>query len=349
MRTSALHVVALCQLAAAYTLNAGSAVGGRSAAMFSPAIRLCATEDDAQLPQQPAAAHLRRPTTIAKAAGALALSTAAVLGGVPAVGFGARAAYAAEQVAAPAPTMKPLSAGAQKKLKAMLKTKLGKVPVFMVTNEGGSPFLNRLASGDQSALMFLFPGEAQKMLEGVLRAPNGASSGAKVLATNLDRAFKLARLEPAPSGLRDQYTNRDLTMVWQFMPHAAEQRAAQLFLAKTGKLAAPSVPAYMVDGLVLSKRGKEVRPVFFSKKDVDAALESLAGDDDGHAPKIIVYDALQLILQLTRDIEAGVPDIEGELRTLEFVPASESIEFKEQLKKDRPKLKAKIVPPSQPW
>ena len=54
-------------------------------------------------------------------------------------------------------------------------------------------------------------------------------------------------------------------------------------------------------------------------------------------------------LQVVRDIEAGNPDIEAELSTLEFVPASESIEFKEQLKADRPKLKAKIVPPSQPY
>jgi hypothetical protein len=152
---------------------------------------------------------------------------------------------AAQEVAAPA--LKPLSGMQQKRLMKMLKSKLAKVPVFMVTNEGGSPFLNKLATGDQSALMFLFPGEAERMLEGVLKAPNGASSGAKVLATNLDRAFKLARLDPMPSGLRDQYSNRELTMVWQFMPHAAEQRAAQvqerrafLSLSRRAATASPS-------------------------------------------------------------------------------------------------------------
>ena len=61
----------------------------------------------------------------------------------------------------------------------------------MVTNGGGSPFLNKLSSGDQSAVMFLFPSDAQKMLKAVLKAPNGASSGAKVLPSNLDRALKL--------------------------------------------------------------------------------------------------------------------------------------------------------------
>ena len=54
-------------------------------------------------------------------------------------------------------------------------------------------------------------------------------------------------------------------------------------------------------------------------------------------------------VRVVRDIESGAPDIEAELSSLEFVPATESIDFKEQLKADRPKLKAKIVPPSQPY
>lgn len=227
------------------------------------------------------------------------------------------------------------------------KSKLAKVPVFMVTNDGGSPFLNQLASGDQSALMFMFPAEAERMLQGVLKAPNGAASGAKVLPTNLDRAFKLARLQPMASGLRDQVTGRELTMVWQFMPHASEQRAAQVLLAKTGKLSAPNVPAYMVEGLVIKKRGKEVRPVFLSKKDCDAALASIEASSDGDAAsgKVVVYDALRLLLQVATDIEAGDPDVAEELDTLELVPPSESLGFREQIKSNKPKLKAKIVPP----
>ena len=141
-------------------------------------------------------------------------------------------------------------------------------------------------------------------------------------------------------------------MVWQFMPHAAEQRAAQMVLAKSGKLSAPAVPAYMVDGLVIVKRGKEVRPVFLCKKDCDAALAAVVeaqgeGDDsaDSGAGKVVVYDALRLLLQLATDIEAGEPEAEAELASIELVPPSESIEFREQLKRDKPKLKAKIVPP----
>ena len=114
--------------------------------------------------------------------------------------LGARSAIAAPVI----------SSGARKRAKLALKAKLSKVPVFMVTNGGGSPFLNKLSSGDQSAVMFLFPSDAQKMLKAVLKAPNGASSGAKVLPSNLDRALKLAMLPPSNSGLRDPASSRDL-------------------------------------------------------------------------------------------------------------------------------------------
>jgi len=278
----------------------------------------------------------------------VALAACSVFGGsLPAAlsrfGLGAAPAYAAETAVEAPAAPKLLSAATRKRLKLALKSKLAKVPVFMVTNEAGSPFLNRLASGDQSALMFLFPAEAEKMLEGVLKAPNGASSGAKVFPTNLDRAFKLARLEPMTSGLRDQVTGRDLTMVWQFMPHAAEQRSAQLLMAKSAKLGAPSVPAYIVDGLVLTKRGREVRPVFLCKKDCDAALAKLG--EEGASASVQIYDALSLLLSLAQDIEAGDPDVEAEINSLELVPPSESLDFREQLKRDKVNRPPKIVPP----
>ena len=108
----------------------------------------------------------------------------------------------------------------------MLKKKLKRVPVFMVTNDGGSPFLSSTPDGNQAALMFMFPADAQAMLKGVLRAPNSASSSARIG----DRLR--ARLRPRVPrarrvGLQDPTTGRDLTMVWQFQPHSAEQRAAQ--------------------------------------------------------------------------------------------------------------------------
>ena len=288
---------------------------------------------------------MRSAVTAATLATAVGLFGGSSMPGVASrFGIGAAPAYAAAPaVEAPPAPRKVLSGPARKRLKLQLKSKLAKVPVFMVTNEGGSPFLNRLSSGDQSALMFLFPGEAERMLEGVLKAPNGASSGAKVFSTNLDRAFKLARLEPMNSGLRDQLTNRELTMVWQFMPHAAEQRAAQLLLAKSAKIGPPAVPAYIVDGLVLTKRGKEIRPVFLSKKDCDAAIAGLG--EEGKGAKVSVVDGLGLLLNIAEDIEAGDPDVKGELSTIELVPPSESLDFRDNLKVGKAKKPPKIVPP----
>lgn len=67
-----------------------------------------------------------------------------------------------------------------KRLKMTFKSKLSKVPVYLVTNDAGSPFLSTLSGGDQSALLFLHPSDAQRMLAGVKRAPNAASVGPKV-------------------------------------------------------------------------------------------------------------------------------------------------------------------------
>jgi hypothetical protein len=61
--------------------------------------------------------------------------------------------------------------------------------------------------------------------------------------------------------------------------------------------------------------------------------------------KIEVHDALGVLLQIATDIEAGEPSVVEDLESLEIVPPSESIDFREALKRDRPKLKAKIVPP----
>ena len=88
------------------------------------------------------------------AAATLGVFAASLLGGVPVVG-GPAAAWATEgtAVAESAAPARSLNAAQRKRLKLALKAKLAKIPVFMVTNDGGSPFLNQLASGDQSALI----------------------------------------------------------------------------------------------------------------------------------------------------------------------------------------------------
>ncbi|EOD23758.1 hypothetical protein EMIHUDRAFT_448744 [Emiliania huxleyi CCMP1516] len=289
------------------------------------------------------------------AGGRIATALAVVLAGVasPELIAGGRALGGA--IAAPvaeAAASRAGSAALQKRCRLQLRSKLAKVPVFVVTNDGGSPFLSQIPGGDQSALLFLFPAEAQKMLQGVLKAPNGASSGAKITISNLERAYQLASKPPSFSGLRDQVTNRELTMVWQFAPHAAEVRAAQALMVRSMKApVAPKLPAYMVNGLAYDKRGKEVRPVFLSQKDAAAAMEQTAAAADGAGVKqeVVVVDLLEMLAQLSHAVSADTAAAEAEISSIEFVPASESVQLRNELKADKKLTKAKVVPPDFRW
>mmetsp|Transcript_14757 Transcript_14757/g.24596 ORF Transcript_14757/g.24596 Transcript_14757/m.24596 type:complete len:203 (-) Transcript_14757:336-944(-) len=201
--------------------------------------------------------------------------------------------------------------------------------------------------------MCLFPSDAKRMLQQVLKAPNGASSGARVLVSNLDRAFKLAQLEPTLSGLRDPTTSRELKMVWQFTPDRNEQRSAQSLLITTMRAPnVPNMPAYTINGLSYQKRGKEMRPIFLARKDLDAALDAAAESFEGNKlPKaeVVVIDLLEYLLQLTDGISYDTAATEAEIAEIDFVAPSDSIEYRDEIRNSKPKLKAKIVPPEHRW
>lgn len=253
-----------------------------------------------------------------------------------------RASNLLEPSALAAPTAQSRASLRAKRLRISLRAKLTKVPVFMVTNEQASPYLSQLPSGDQTALMFLYPTEASNMLRGVRKAPNAA--GAKIHVTNLDRAFRLALREPRLSGLRDQTTNRELTMVWQFMPSGTEQRSAQGRLVKSMKVSsAPRVPAYMVEGLVYTRRGKEVRPVFMSAADAEEAAAKLGLDS---TPAVEVFDLLELLVQLEEDMASDPAAADKEISSLDFVPPSESVDFHKKIEKEKVPLKARVFMPT---
>ncbi len=204
----------------------------------------------------------------------IATAAALTLGGMLGPSAIARQLPGAQAVAQEVSQLAPQQS---KRARKLVQQKLAKVPIFMVTNEAGSPYLNPMSNGDQAALMFLAPEEAQRMLAGTQRSPNGG--GARITVTNLDRAFRLAQLAPQTSGLTDQVSGRELKMEWKFMPHAAEVRAAQGLLVTKGKApGVPRIPAYIAPGLVYKKGGRDVRPLFMSRKDVqDALTKSGAG------------------------------------------------------------------------
>ena len=325
----------LLLLACALSRASGLVVGGRCPAP-APSVAPVGRADAPTMAAGPARwRKLLRPSTAAAAA------LAAVLAGpvVGPLGGGSNS----EAVAAAMPMLgKRMNA---KALEGVLKKKLKRVPVFMVTNDGGSPFLSSTPDGNQAALMFMFPADAQAMLKGVLRAPNGASSGARILATDFERAFDLACLAPAESGLQDPTTGRDLTMVWQFQPHSAEQRAAQALLVQSMKApTVPKCPAYTVDGLVYSKGGKQVRPVFLAKRDLDAALKKAEASGVAPASKsVVVLDLLELVNELAIGLKGGNEDAAALVQSIEFVPPSESVSLRDEIKPAP--SKARIIPP----
>ena len=144
----------LLLLACALSRASGLVVGGRCPAP-APAVAPVGRADAPTMAAGPARwRKLLRPSTAAAAA------LAAVLAGpvVGPLGGGSKS----EAVAAAMPMLgKRMNA---KALEGVLKKKLKRVPVFMVTNDGGSPFLSSTPDGNQAALMFMFPADAQPTL-----------------------------------------------------------------------------------------------------------------------------------------------------------------------------------------
>jgi len=225
----------------------------------------------------------------------------------------------------------------QKRAKLALNQKMSKVPVFLVTNENGAPFLNELPSGDYSALMFLFPAEAKKMLDNVLKAPNGASSGARLTPTNLHRAFNLAQQPPTSSGQLNRVTNRERTMKLQFKGPDNQGQAAKLLPAKLGKRA-PSVPVYYVDGLVVKHGGRNVHPLFLSKDDCNTAVAKL----EGERPEVTEHDLMATLVNLAEGVDQGNAETAKEIAQIELIPPSESVALQSKVEGEKQKRPARI-------
>ena len=103
----------------------------------------------------------------------------------------------------------------------------------------------------------------------------------------------------------------------------------------------PKIPAYTATGLRYKKHGREVQPIFLAKRDADAALAALDAK-----PKLEVLDLMEVLQDLYVRLEMGEPDIAETIKDLEFVPPSESMDFRTDLKNSAPRRKAKIVPPN---
>merc|ERR1719359_1077795 len=100
------------------------------------------------------------------------------------------------------------------------------------------------------------------------------------------------------------------------------------------------MPAYYVDGLVMKHGRKDVRPLFLSKRDCDAAVAKLP---EGEKPQVAVHDLLGTLLNLADGVERGDAAAAREIAQIELVPPSESVELQSEIKGKKKQSPAKIV------
>ncbi|KAG8462793.1 hypothetical protein KFE25_004769 [Diacronema lutheri] len=201
------------------------------------------------------------------------------------------------------------------------KSLLSKVPVFLLTNEGGQPYLTQGKDGDQLGQMFLFLRDAQNALE-VLKNMPGASD-ARMWKTDLHRAMRMAQRN-AKSGLVNS-EGREMRMLMRLHPHDRQRTNARVVFLRQGQLfrKPPEVPVFYAEGLVAEKRCGAVVPLFFAKEELDRVWSRMALRSGGAmppAPKVTVTSLGEVLQTVDKDPSVRV-DFYVNDNTLDWIKA----------------------------
>ncbi|KAJ1617631.1 Tic22-like family-domain-containing protein [Pavlovales sp. CCMP2436] len=186
--------------------------------------------------------------------------------------------------------------------KQTTKTLLGKVPVFLLTNKDGQPYLTSTKEGDQVGKMFVFLKDAEKSLA-ELKVMPGASD-ARMWKTDMNRALRMADREQGSGNYNEQ--GRPQRMLMRLAPHERQRTNARiLFLKKLQPFRAPpTVPVFIAEGLAGQKRGGPVVPLFFSKEELDRTWSRAALKARGAMPAkptVIVTSLTQVLKAVEED------------------------------------------------
>jgi hypothetical protein len=180
------------------------------------------------------------------------------------------------------------------------KTLLTKVPVFLLTNEAGQPYLTSTPQGDQVGKMFLFLKDAQKSLQDLKRMPG--ASDARMWKTDLHRAMRMAQRAQLAGYSPD---GRELRMLMRLAPHTRQRTNARMLQARQGKLFAkvPELPIFVAEGLAAQKGGSPVVPLFFSKEELDRVWNRVALRADSALPAKprVTVTSLSRVMQAVED------------------------------------------------
>jgi hypothetical protein len=162
-----------------------------------------------------------------------------------------------------------------------IKKRLSGVPVYAVVNQK-KEFV--LVSGDETdarqlGMFFFNQSDAEELVATVKEQNPNLGRHARVLRTTMDAVYEFAVTPRTDSGTHG--------VVFRFMPGASEiQAALELYQAAGLQTSAfTGVPLFQAEGLTVRGESARYTPLFFSKKDLDAALKDayLSRDTEAQA------------------------------------------------------------------
>ncbi|CEL93296.1 unnamed protein product [Vitrella brassicaformis CCMP3155] len=200
--------------------------------------------------------------------------------------------------------------------------RLSSVPVFLITNSYALPYLTQVRPGEQTALMFTDPEEANTMLNEMVQTA-GPGADARLFVISLEKAWAYARrAEPRRTGIVGE-DGKEAVMTFKFHPPQVENAGNYVtLLGRRTKM----IPVFEATGLDVTKNGDKLCPLFMDLEDLEAAWERMhrARPDTPPKPKVSVYNLLDVLLHRERQANGLGP--------WGIVPSSKALDF---VKKNR--------------
>ncbi|KAK2075929.1 hypothetical protein QBZ16_001265 [Prototheca wickerhamii] len=153
-----------------------------------------------------------------------------------------------------------------------IKDRLSNVPVFAVVNDKDEFVVisSESEATRQMGLVFFDKSDAQSLAESMKHSGSKVAKRVRVIPTSLSSVYNMA---VAPAEAPGQ-------PVFRFVPQPEQVEAALKLYQHAGVNAAGfmGVPLFQAEGLTVISEGKRKTPLFFSKRDLDAALGGAASD-----------------------------------------------------------------------
>mmetsp|Transcript_47692 Transcript_47692/g.113238 ORF Transcript_47692/g.113238 Transcript_47692/m.113238 type:complete len:324 (+) Transcript_47692:13-984(+) len=213
--------------------------------------------------------------------------------------------------------------------------KISHIPVFVITNAAGSPYLTNSSKGEQVGLIFFSCFDAERYLYKMQKTHNLVDAEIQII--RLDKAYKIATTyvtEVIGKGLQGERA----PMNFKFYPDQQQMRSARSLTKKKNFLESfKGCPVFVAEGLTIKKGKEDIVPIFLTKEDLDSAWRSVYWNNPAlknTVPNIEVYDLFQII----KEMQENNP----EFNNYGFFPPSASVFLVEARKIAQSGFNAKI-------